>query len=298
MHRGIALLITLMFVMLISVAIGYGLSQMKRASKIVQDENLLYKSSMVLDDVLTILQTSPDMRRLADSNSSDELYIFLQSSSYLPLDIADEKIILSFSSARSKLNINSLKRKNEGLFREFFNRHMVSSSYVDILKDCMRKNQAKDEYNNYSSTLFDQMPTLFRDYIASKKHLDMINDFYLQEYGDTNIAKLPFAELFRYSENEHEAIDLNYATVAVWELILSASKERAEQLYAAEGSYKSLEDLKLTPSEKVNISRFETSFFEPYLLVEIEIIRDESISKIRFIYDIKLKKGYDFVFEV
>jgi len=297
MRRAIALLITLMFVMLISVAVGYGLHEMKKASKVLQDENLLYKSSMILDDIMTMLKVSPDMRNLADSNSSDELYTFLQSSESLPLEVADEKVILSFSSARKRVNINSLNKQNEVLFREFFNRYMVSSSYVDLLKECMRKNQAKDEYNNYSSTLFDQKPTLFRDYIASKKHLDIINDYYLAEYGDTNLKNVPFQQLFRYGKNSNDRIDLNYVTADVWELILSTTQERAQQLYAQEGSYKSLEDLKLTPSEKINIARFKTSFFEPYLLVKIAIIGEENISTIRFIYDIKLKRGYDFVFE-
>ena len=298
MRKGIALLITLMFVMIISVAIGYGLSQMKQASKIVQNEDLIYKSSMVLNDVLTILKTSPDVNRLADENSSADLYTFFQTAEYLPLELANEKVIISLKSARSKLNINLLNKKNENLFRNYFNRYMVGSSYVDILKECMRKNQAKDEYNNYSSRLFDEHPTLFRDYIASKAHLEKINAFYIKEYGDTNLKVVPFDELFDYRADLNELIDLNYATAAVWQLILDSSKERAEILAQGAGSYESLKDLNLTPQEKINISKFKTTFFAPYILVNIEIIRQESVSKIAFVYDIKLKRGYDFVFEV
>jgi len=298
MRKGIALLITLMFVMIISVAIGYGLSQMKQASKIVQNEDLIYKSSMVLNDVLTILKTSPDVNRLADENSSADLYTFFQTAEYLPLELANEKVIISLKSARSKLNINLLNKKNENLFRNYFNRYMVGSSYVDILKECMRKNQAKDEYNNYSSRLFDEHPTLFRDYIASKAHLEKINAFYIKEYGDTNLKVVPFDELFDYRADLNELLDLNYATAAVWQLILDSSKERAEILAQGAGSYESLKDLNLTPQEKINISKFKTTFFAPYILVNIEIIRQESVSKIAFVYDIKLKRGYDFVFEV
>jgi len=298
MRKGIALLITLMFVMIISVAIGYGLSQMKQASKIVQNEDLIYKSSMVLNDVLTILKTSPDVNRLADENSSADLYTFFQTAEYLPLELANEKVIISLKSARSKLNINLLNKKNENLFRNYFNRYMVGSSYVDILKECMRKNQAKDEYNSYSSRLFDEHPTLFRDYIASKAHLEKINAFYIKEYGDTNLKVVPFDELFDYRADLNELLDLNYATAAVWQLILDSSKERAEILAQGAGSYESLKDLNLTPQEKINISKFKTTFFAPYILVNIEIIRQESVSKIAFVYDIKLKRGYDFVFEV
>jgi hypothetical protein len=298
MRKGIALLITLMFVMIISVAIGYGLTQIKKASRVVEDEKILYQSSMLLDDVMAIMLASPELRNLADSNSSDDLYTFLENSRYLPLEIGDEKVVLSFESANAKLNINSMNKKNEPLFRDYFSRYMVGSNYVDILKECMRKDQAKDEYNNYTSALFDENPTLFRDYIASKKHLDMINRFYMREYGDTNLKNVKFEELFSYQNAGDSSVDLNYAKPAVWELILGCSRDRAEALYQGAGSYKSLQDLQLNDFEKKNIAKFQTTFFAPYILVTIEIIRAKSSSKIRFVYDIKFKRGYDFVFEV
>jgi hypothetical protein len=298
MRSAIALLITVIFVMIISVAIGYGFTQLKEASKVVEDEKLLYQSSMLLDDVLAILFASPQMQSLADSNSSDDLYLFLANSRYLPLEIGGEKVILSFESANAKVNINSLNRANEALFRDYFSSYMVGSSYVDILKECMRKNQAKDEYNSYTSTLFEKNPGLFREYIASKKHLDIINAFYEKEYGDTNLKNISFDELFSYSPNSAEAIDLNYAKPAVWELILGTSRQRAEMLSQGAGAYKTVKDLDLSVDEEKNIAKFKTTFFAPYLLVTVEIIREKSSSKIRFIYDVKLKRGYDFVLEV
>jgi hypothetical protein len=298
MRNAIALLITLMFVMLISVGIGYGLMQLKKASNSVEDERVLYENSMILNDVLAMLQNSKDLRHLADNNSSDELYAFLQSSKYLPLQLGDEKILLSLKSARSKVNINTLNKHNEQLFRNYFERYMVDGNYLNILKECMRKNQAKDEYNSYTSTLFDQYPTLFRQYIASKKHLEIINSYYIHEYGDTNLKKVPFDKLFDYMSTSDEAVDLNYVTEDVWELITGASKERAKALYQGEGSYKTFDDLHLSTEERANIGKFQTTFFAPYILVEITISKENSSAKIRFKYDIKLKKGYDFVFEV
>ena len=298
MKNAIALLITVVFVMIISVAIGYGLMQVKEASKVVENEKVLYQSSMLLDDILAILAASPELQSLADSNSSDDLYLFLANSRYLPLEIANAKIVISFESANARLNINSMNKENEALFREYFSRYMVGSSYVDILKECMRKNQAKDEYNNYTSALFDEYPELFGEYIASKEHLDIINTFYQQEYGDTNLKNIRFDELFSYALQINTVVDLNYAKPAVWELILGTSRERAESLYQAAGVYRTVNDLHLSELEKKNMAKFQTTFFAPYLLVTVEIIRDESSSKIRFTYDIKSKKGYDFVFEV
>jgi len=299
MRKAIALLITVMFVMVISVAIGYGLTQLKDASSSVVLEQKLYQDTMILDDVLEILRTSPELLHLADNNASDDLYLFLQNSQYLPLEHSKEKIVITFKSARSHININTLNKANEELFRNYFSRRMVGNTYIDVLKECMRINQEKEGYNDaYKSALFEKYPELFRDYIASKEHLDMINTFYMNEYGDTSLKNVPFSELFSYSDNPAEVIDLNYATVEVWSLLLDVAADRATVLTQNAGRYKSWKDVGLTPSEQKNIAKFKTTFFAPYLDVEIKVGEGTQRSKIYFTYDIKQKRGYDFVFKL
>jgi len=300
MRFGIALLITLVFVMIISVSVGYGLLQFKNASMLIDEEKALYQSTMILEDVLEILQSSPEIVHLADSNASEDLYIFLQNSTYIPLDLGGEKIEISFESARSKININTLNRGNEDLFRNYFRRYMIAESYLDVLKECMSINQAKEGYNSqYLSALFDNNPELFREYIASREHLDIINDFYMREYGEENLKNIPFENLFSYAFAPAQEIDLNYAKADVWELILDVSKERALMLAQQAGGYHSLEDLGLSKREKENLKKFRTSFFSPYLLVKVAILRNKrGVSNIYFEYDIKQKRGYNFVFEL
>jgi hypothetical protein len=162
----------------------------------------------------------------------------------------------------------------------------------------MQDSQENNNTHNVTSGLFEENPTLFREYIASKKQLDIINNYYLNEYDNRNLEKIPFDELFRYGPYNEEALDLNYVTVSVWELITGATKERATQLFDQEGSYRSLSDLGLTPKESENIAKFKTTFFAPFLAVKVKIIRDVKSINIYFKYDIKLKKGYDFVYEV
>jgi hypothetical protein len=296
---AIALLITVLFVMIISVAIGYGLMELNRASAVVKNEKNLYKSSMILEDIVNILQNSPLLGKLADKNSSAELYGFIAMTSTLPLEIADTKLILSIESARAKININSLQEaEREALFQSYLNKKMVGSNYLGLLKDCMMKNKAQNEYNNYNSAIFQRYPNLFRTYIASYKHLKLINDFYQQEYRDENIQNIPFKELFVYGEDTNSSIDLNYATAAVWELMLETSQERAEKLANEAGGYSCLEDLGLSDAEKENLSKFKTSFFEPYLRISIESIDANESVNMHFLYDIKAKRGYDFVLEI
>ena len=166
------------------------------------------------------------------------------------------------------------------------------------LKDCMSKNQANNQYNNYNSVIFDENPYLFREYIASKKHLDLINTFYFHEYNDENIKSVAFEKFFSFSKNINEKIDLNYADVEVLMLLFNTTKERAEEIYALPRPFYTLKDLKLEEGEKAALSKFKTSFFEPEIHIEIEIVREKVTSKISFDYNIRSKKGSDFVFDI
>ncbi len=297
-RRGIALLITLMFVIVISVAIGYNLMQVKNASRIVQKEKMLYQNSMILEDVLKILKNSQELQTIVKDKSIDDLYLFLSTAQTIPLQLSSGKVTLVLSSARKRFNINELDKKNEAALQEYFSRMMLSSDYVDVLKDCMRINQEKKQYNSYNSVIFDENPYLFREYIASKKHLDIINDFYLHEYNDENINNIAFEKLFRFSKERSEAVDLNYATPEVLMLLLGTTRDRADMIYSLPKPFKSLEDLHLDANEKTALSKFRTSFFEPYLHVEITIQRDKQFGKMSFDYDVNLKKGSNFVLEI
>jgi len=297
-RRGIALLITLMFVIVISVAIGYNLMQVKNASHIVQKEKMLYQNSMILEDVLKILKNSQELQSVVDDNTSENLFVFLSSSKLIPLELPSTHVEISITSARAKLNINALNRKNEPYFREFFAHLMIGNSYIDVLKDCMSKFQAKNEYNNYNSVIFDENPYLFREYIASKQELDIINNFYLNEYGDENIKELDLSKVFRFSADENEKVDLNYASPEVLMLLLDTTKERADAIYALPKPFSSLKELQLNENEKRTLSKFSTSFFEPYVHISIEMKKDNVNSTISFDYDIKQKKGSNFVFDI
>jgi len=296
-REGIALLITIMFVMLISVAIGYALKEVNLATKALKEEQNLYQNSMILSDVLSILQSSSALESLADNNSSEELYAFLSSSGFYPIDVGQKKLLISIKSASSKLNINALNDITEPFFRDYFSKKMLNSNYVDVLRSFMSKNQAQNEYNNYTSVFFDAYPNIFREYIASKKHLEKINRLYMREYHDENLKNVDFEKLFCYDSDQNRSVDLNYASADVWELMLGVTPERAETLAAGGGTYKELQDLKLSELESRKLAKFHTSFFEPYLRVSIEVIDEEDSAKMSFEYAIKTKRGYNFVLE-
>lgn len=292
--NAIALLITVMFVIVITLAIGFGLSQVNKAAQIVKDESFLYQTSIIVEDVLKILKTSPDIARAGDANASEELFTLL-SLPPMPFESSGLEIMLTFHSARSKFIPASLDIKKIEALKEYVSNKMINIGYVDILLDNVGGIKAD---NSYSSTIFDENPYLFRDYIASAQHLEQINDFYQREYNDNSLKNLQFENLFYFSADKNTSIDLNYATSEVWELMLNTTKERAEYLVQNAGAYESEESLNLTSEELVNMKRFATSFFEPILLVDIEIKQNGSSGHISFEYDINSKKESNFVYEI
>lgn len=294
-RRAIALLITVMFVIVISIAIGFGLKQVNLASQEMKTEKFMYQSSIIIEDVLAILKKSPELKSIADSNGSMEMFIFLSQTGFIPLDLSGIEVVLKLSSARSKFNLSALNQNRMSALKAYLNNYMINSEYVDMLFDNM---SGIKEDNSYNSAIFDENPYLFRDYVVSAKHLEKINDFYTKEYNDNNLKNIDFNNLFSYGLDVNSSIDLNYATTEVWEMMLGVQKERAEFLSQGAGAYESIEDLNLGPEETIRLGVFNTSFYEPKIYVDIDISESTSSSKISFEYDIQSNKGSNFAYEI
>jgi len=297
MRKGIALLITLLFIMLITISIGISLKQVNTASSHVEDEKFLYQSSAVLDDVLTLLKSSQELN---DINSSQDFSAFLAETSFIPFEAEGIKVSLELSSARSKFNVNTLvdasakpKEDRVAYLKQYVSNYMVITTYVDILLDSMGK--VKEDLS-YNSELFNNKPYLFRDYIVSAKHLDELNGFYTSFYHEQSLENINFKELFYFGKNNDYKIDLSYATTEVWEMMLGCDTFRASELSAT--IYEALDDIGLSDDEKLRLAKFDTSFFEPYIDVRLNIMQDKQSANIRFEYDIKNKKGTNFVYEI
>ncbi len=291
--RAIALLITVFFIMLITLSVGVGLKYVNSGSKSMKSEQFTLQSSMVVDDVLKLLQTSEELSQI---DSSDGLAIFLAESSFIPFESNGVSIVIQISSARAKINPNTLLTKSRmKAFKNYLMLKMVNVEYGDILSDVIG---GIKEDMSYNTDIFNKKPYLFRDYIVSDKHLLEINDSYMKTYHDSNLKNIDVEKLFHVSKDRNSSLDLNYASSSAWELMLSCDESRAEILSVSGGAYASLEDLDLSEEEKVSLAKFQTSFFEPYVDVKIEISQKDSTANIRFEYDIKSKKGSNFVFEV
>lgn len=293
--KGIALLITLLFIMLITISVGIGLKQVNEASNHVKAEKFLFQTSVILDDVFRLLQTSKELDNI---NSKEEFADFLSEASFIPFEHSGIKVSLELSSARSRFNLNSLKNNSVRIeqLKQYVTNYMVNISFVDILLDSMGGIK-EDMY--YTSDIFYEKPYLFRDYIASDKHFGELSDFYVKNYHDDNLKNIDFEKLFYFSSDKNSSIDLTYATAEVWEMMLGCDKLRATELSA--GYYDTFESLALDLSiEELDIvkNKFGATLFEPYVDVIVNIIENNQSAKIKFEYDIKNKKGSNFVYDI
>ena len=301
--RGaIALMITLFFIIAISVSLGIALKQVKSVSTEVSKQKFAMQSSILVDDVLNLLKTSPDLEAI---NSVDTLFIFLSEAAFIPFESSGVKMLIEIKSARSKLNINTLvdikgsalvpnPAKVEAL-SQYMAHYNVNPSYTDMIVDSMSKIKAD---NSYYSDIFNENPYLFRDYIASRKHLETINDFYAKTYNENTLQKINFEKLFSFSKQRDSKIDLNYATKETWRLLLGCDELRAEQLSLGAGAYAVEADLGLAPEEILALHRFNVAYLEMFLDVKVTIQSAHLSSELRFEYDMSKKKGSNFVYEI
>lgn len=292
---AIALLLTIMFVIVITVAIGFGLKQVNLATSAVKTEKFMYQSGILIQDVLKILNENKELKAIVDKKSTSDMFLFLSQAAFIPFNSSGMEIILSIKSARSKFNLNNLNKGTIDAMRGYVGNYGVDSNYVDILLDS--KGAIKVD-NSYNSAIFDENPYLFRDYVSSFKHLKKINDFYTKEYNDNSLKKINFKNLFYFTKELKTNIDVNYATTDVWQMILGSDKQRAKEIRLGAGAYKTVADLNLNSYEREKLLRFKTSFFEPFLFVKIEIRQNNIRAQISFEYDIKKKKGSNFVYEI
>ena len=291
--RGIALLVTVFFIMLITISVGVGLKYIKEGKNSINEEQFLFQSAMILDDALRMLKSSPELEQVT---TAIDMSTFLLTSEIIPFESNGIEVIIEFSSARSKINPNILKNTvSLDAFKNFLITRGVSTVYADFLFDSM---SGIREDQTYTTEIFNKNPEMFRDYIASQKHLEAINDLYINTYHDINLKSMNTKDFFYVSPDTNSSIDLNFATAQTYEILLACDAYRAEALSIDERVREKIEDLQLSDEEKINLARFQTSFFEPYLDVTIDIRQNNHSSHIIFEYNVKSKKGFHFVFEV
>lgn len=300
--NAIALLLTLFFIIAITVLVGIGLRYVNTMALDVQKEKFLFQTRIILDDVLRILKTSNEINAIVDANSSEAFALFLAQSGYLPLNTPEMEVSLEISSARSKLNPNTFVDSNNTInlskidsFKAYLNFHNVDYSYADILLDGM---MGIKEDLSYNSDIFYSHPHLFREYLASPKHLALFNKYFKNRYRYNTLQNIDFDALFYYTKEQNTAIDLNFATVETWMFLLGVDRIQAQLYYDRAGFCSDYECFGLGELERERIELFGVSFYEPIVSVNVTMYQNKLKAVITFEYDLKSKKGSNFVYKI
>ena len=292
---GIALLITLFFIIALTAAIGISLTNLQKSGEELHETRFMLQSAAIVEDVIILMKEADKLGVVTDTNT---LGIFLLSAGFIPLELKELLVKIEITSAMGRVNINSLSRSKEyrEAFLAYMARYNVQDPYymIDLLQDCM--GGKKDVYK---TNIFDELPELYHERIVSRRHLNKIIDFYTQERHDNAVATMAWHDLVRFDESNVSAIDANYVTPALWQLLLpTLDDEKAVELSDAGGMYSAVEDLSLGQDEEAELKKFKLSFFEPVVQVDIVVLENNTTAHIVFDYDITKKKGNHFEFGI
>lgn len=307
MKKGIALLITLFFIMAITISIGIGFKHVNEAKATIKDENFLLQTNIIIDDVLTFLENSQELKLIKDDESGEALDIFLAQSEFIPFEIEDIKVVISIKSARRKVNLNDLlelevpdnqeEPKQLQQFKSFLSGYNVNLSYVDMLRDSV----SKYDINYAPSTgILEAKPDIFRDYIASYEHLDEINEYYKNTYYENYLSAINFKDIFYVGKTGSKdnnttqsdyCIDNLYMTAWTRHMLEGITLEAAQEYIPEDADDSNL-------SEIQGFKLCDSTESRMFLDVKLEIIQGKKTANISFEYDIKQTKGYNFSYEI
>jgi len=292
-HSGIALLITLFFVISVTAAVGVSIIQLRSSAKQVREGKCLIQSSMILDDLLKLLKTSPMLDSIQDA---DSMRYFLQNTSIIPLALENLNVKVNINSAMGRLNINRLSSSRQ--FQEALSGYMLQYDisdieyFQDLLIDCMRV-----ENSEYRTDLFQMRPWLYGDKIVSMEHFDQIIDYYVMNRHDNNIRKIPWKQLIRFGSHSDKGLDANYITPQLWHFLLPELDDGvADDLASGTVVYKGDEDLSLVEEDIIKLKKFDISYYIPRAEIVVDVTRNDQNVHVAFEYDFSLKKGGNFVY--
>lgn len=303
-RKGVALLVTLFFIIAITTALGISLSQLQKGSKEVYKGDRIIQSSALLEDILLLLKGSPELKMVKDAET---LNIMLLSASVIPFSAEGLEVMIGMKSEMGKLNINALKASipsggtlYDSVLIQRFNDYLLKREVQDpsylsqILLDCM--GGIKIYYN---SDIFDHEPQLYRDRIASAEHLSKILDFYARMRHDGSVYNVPWEELVRFDDNSSTDLDANYVSAELWQMILpDISEERALELAGGETVYGSLEDLSVSEEELAALAPFHVGTYVPRIRVSVDMTEHNSSVRMGFVYDINSTTAKEFSYAI
>lgn len=295
-RNGVALLVTLLFIIAITAVLGVSLMQLRQGNEEVAGGHFLVQSSAMVEDILAVLANVDKIAKISDAAS---LRLFLDSTAVIPFGVEGLGMTISLRSEMGKLNINSFLASEK--FQEALINYMRYGYNVqeplymsELLMDCMG-----GEQEVYRTDIFDYLPYMYRERIADREHFEQVLDYYVQTRHDNSVRDLPWEKLVRFDEHNNTRLDANYVTAELWQLMLPGiAPETARALAEHAFAYEKGENLGLGEDDMSQLKDFNLSYYEPIVHVSVGITENNQSADIAFDYDLSTKKVKEFSYDI
>lgn len=257
-----------MMVMLLLGVVMIFLEHTKESKENVTYEKAFLQTNLIMKNMHKYIKDVP----------FDETTIFYASKTSLPMVLGDSLALIKIKSDHSLLNINQIINAtlNDTIVYDkissFFYKYRVRNPelFIQFLQDTIDGD--KEERNSGSgSEIVLKEPTFRNGKIYNYSHLMKIVDTYANIDNDQNIYKVPFKELFSYSNN---SIDINFANHIMLDLLFDDAniyllKEVAKHLKL----YETIDDL---PFDTHYLQKIKTKTFLGHnIITETSVITIE-----------------------
>lgn len=299
-REGIVLLMTLFFIIAITLVVGVSLTQVETAREELGESRFLAQSAIALEDVLAIM---PQTERFGTVSDAASLNFFLSTVPVVPLETGKLNGMLRFESARGKVNINTLGNSNKAFktYLEYYLSERYNVQDAAYLTHLFLDAMSGYKEEGYHTDLFDRMPWMFRDRIADAEHLQQILDFYVQNRHDGSVHQVPWDKLVRFDDHNRTAIDANYITPELWSLLQpQLSNDEIALLTAPPLPYEKSEELPVNEALRGKlVSDFNIVTFDPTVQVTLTLHEGErQQSAVTFEYNMKTKQARNFDYAI
>ncbi len=300
-REGVALLITIAFIVAIMAIIGVSLGVVERSHKDVAHKKVLVQSDILLSNMLSILKSAS-----GDINDSTMLDIFLMIPFTFNSSAYDTSVDVSFESSATKVNINWLVPDvNQSRVRdrfapdplnpyveEFLDRILTVYNVSDtILLLSMIADTIDDDVSERvsGSEIVREKINFSHGKIYNMRHFQQILEIYKMKTLDFSVDKIPWQSLIGFTNGK---IDFNYISPDVLRYILDGLAPESIRLLTTdkESVYIGLNDLPFNVQDKEKLTKMNIVFFDPNLSSKIVVKSSGSALVVSLDYNLSDKR--------
>ncbi len=292
-RNGVVLFVTMMMILLLMSIVSIFLNKTKESKDKVTTVFAMTQTNAIMYNLLGYI----------NELKLDEYAIFFASQTMIPLNLGDSNVFFKLNSNQRLININSLLNASikdnivSDKFIYFLLKYKIEDPdlFLNLLKDTIDKD--RNSRASVESEIVMLHPTFRNGKIYNRAHLDMIVDYYFEQSGDGAIYNIEFDEFFSYTNN---SIDLNFISLELMEFLFEdLNHYTISQIDENEGVYDDIEDMPFDPyyRKKIEKGMMGQRFTTKTETIDIEITlvyMSQFESKIRFKYNIKSKKIFDY----